>query len=1559
MQNFISSIENHTKNIDILMIPYNKKFDKNISTITTTATARSATNNSTTQNHTNKSEYAFKKSLNTLLRLCNTEPRRNLSKSAGKANEAYKLRQLIQKHKALLLLSIDESETQSGIVSDIILIVSNNTTIRRDSSTFDAEFFVLVAIGKRQKYSPRRTEPYLAGQYHALNKLQSKPKIGGCNIKAYVKDGRNLTHFNHLISNMMNDNDTVNMICDLIDYLITLNSNHSIEIDGRSSLICNDQNIDFKNKHYEPMSDDATDANTSKQAKRTSKIPTYVKFEDLLRLSEWEKTVLRTGVRPRMRLCGGGEDSINNNNSAWGAPGTSNTGGSWGTMNSQQTGAWGTSPQSGPNTGAVGATLKQQQQPQMNPNVTANSTGGHPITESTEPNAWAAGNPVNSNNTIAQNHPSGASSSLNVTNNANPLQQQQPQQQQQQQQPQQQQQQPQSQQPSQQQLVESPATQPNPKLERLNTMIEALHSLDGWGSENVNQDTRWDVPASPEPGSKTDPNSATSGPTAGIPMWKTNTGTELWEANLRNGGQMPQQQPVQKTPWGPSTNIGGTWGEDDDANEPGNVWNGASGPNPTATTAQSGAQQQPSWNATATGIGWPGPTPNTIKKDNDWNSTNPSREWDQRNAPPVGAPSSTNTMDPTNIDMRNMRIAGALDGNREIRGDPRGISGRLNGNVNLWEQHQLPGMVPNKIPPANTPNTPAGGGQWPANQIPGHNKVPSGWDDASTQGIRRNVDDGTALWGQNNLGRQNTNTSNWKEPPENLQRNSVQRNSITGGNVPGPVSGRLGAAGPMKPDNLWGQNNIAGRGGNGWEEGGVNNWEEKNTGSLWNDNASAGGWNKGKQMGPNWNDTSGDMGSEWGVVHAGGINKQQLGKMNPLEFIRNSKPYRMLCDMGFKKEDVETVLRISNMNLEESIEMLQRTGSCDWRRTDDHGPTFNAQFGDRFSVAGNSALPFPQNNQNVLSGFGGNPNINSYNNMKFNTGHGNGPNGATPGGFGQPPTLNQNAQSQPSTQQLRMLVQQIQMAVQHGYLNHQILNQPLAPQTLLLLNQLLNHIKQLQVMQSNLSRSGGGGVNAVQISLAITKLKSQIGNLQNQITAQQSIYVKQQQQQNNANPGPGGVHPGNDIFRTPGDLSGLPGHFADMALKDNANPFPSSGSTSQQSRLNQWKLPSTSSEKDIDLADFPRAPGPTSKPVAGLGGIDDGTWSNGRSNMGDGWPDSNSQDNKDWTNTDAFTDLVPEFEPGKPWKGTQTTRIEDDPTITPGSVARSPLSIAAAKDSNLFANSSNTNNNINNNTTNSKTSPTESITSATWSYNSNVTHGGFGSSKMSKNPWPESIVPPPDLWDSALNKNRVAPPGLKTGGGKLDTNGWNPSHGPGGGPVNPGWSNNAVPWSSTWILLKNLTTQIDGSTLRTLCMQHGPLLAFHVYLNHGIALCKYTSRDEANKAQLALNNCMLGNTTICAEIPTENDVQNIMQRLGPPSGPNGLTAGQSGGQNWRLGAAAQSQVTRTPADAWGSAWPSSASGSNLWAPLDGPADRGTPANLNSFLPESLLGTELN
>lgn len=117
-------------------------------------------------------------------------------------------------------------------------------------------------------------------------------------------------------------------------------------------------------------------------------------------------------------------------------------------------------------------------------------------------------------------------------------------------------------------------------------------------------------------------------------------------------------------------------------------------------------------------------------------------------------------------------------------------------------------------------------------------------------------------------------------------------------------------------------------------------------------------------------------------------------------------------------------------------------------------------------------------------------------------------------------------------------------------------------------------------------------------------------------------------------------------------------------------------------------------------------------------------------------------------------------------------------------------------------------------------------------------------------------------------------------------------------------------------------------------MQHGPLQNFHLYLNHGIALCKYLSREEANKAQQALNNCVLGNTTICAESPTDSEVQTILQHLGVPGGNNnnnnnmnnsinnnninnnmGSTGGGVGNNNnaqpWRTGGSQQSNVRST------------------------------------------------
>jgi len=153
-------------------------------------------------------------------------------------------------------------------------------------------------------------------------------------------------------------------------------------------------------------------------------------------------------------------------------------------------------------------------------------------------------------------------------------------------------------------------------------------------------------------------------------------------------------------------------------------------------------------------------------------------------------------------------------------------------------------------------------------------------------------------------------------------------------------------------------------------------------------------------------------------------------------------------------------------------------------------------------------------------------------------------------------------------------------------------------------------------------------------------------------------------------------------------------------------------------------------------------------------------------------------------------------------------------------------------------------------------------------------------------------------------------------------------------------------------LLKNLTPQIDGSTLKTLCIQHGPLKNFHLFLNNGIAIVMYASGREATKAQKALNNCLLGNTTIQANMTSEAEANSIIQQLGGGGQQNSRGATPSSvSNNMALPKSTSSN------DMWGNSMvPTSIySGNSIWgAPsASGPGtgeDGGQP-----YLPGDLLG----
>lgn len=694
---------------------------------------------------------------------------------------------------------------------------------------------------------------------------------------------------------------------------------------------------------------------------------------------------------------------------------------------------------------------------------------------------------------------------------------------------------PQQQQPQQPQQAQptGPSATKN-QLEQLNTMREALFSQDGWGCQHVNQDTSWEVPGSPDPNllKPSDAVGVGVSGTGGPGGWKAtiNNGTELWEHNLRNGGQ-PPAPPVQKTPWGhtPSTNLGGTWGEDDDTAETGNVWTGTPSSNPVtpqwggpagAGGGVGGVSVGPSGGVGSgggvapvapnvppgggtTGM-WPAPSPVVKKEVNDWSNTPAAGNWGVSN-PIAGA------------EPREMRTPSAdprlIDPREQMRGDPRGISGRLNGTTEMWghgmaQHNQMSALNKMSVAAGGNGSGGAAPGQWSGGSLPKDIPIakPSGWEEPSPPNQRARFDDGTSLWSQRQQQQRpgglqgvglggaggggnaggGLGSGQWKEMPDTINRNMMR----SGNTVTGPTQPMSQARGPLglKPD-TWGPTGGGGRNGvSGWEDNaGAHNWEDKMTGgsggggtgggqsSQWGDSTSVWNKNKSNQM---WPDGGADL-TDWSGVHG-----KEPPKIPGGGDLLRSDQYRILYQMGYKKEDIELALRVNNLNIDDALEMLkQRTsGGLDaWGRHDDHNSNFDQFPGaGRFPGVGQqppSGMPFPPNNPagNLLGPSGGagagvNPaalaasvgNLQPLQLPKYlNQG------GPGAGGFKQPPPPVHANQSRggggvsgPHT--LRMLVEQIQMAVQAGHLNPQILNQPLAPQTLVLLSQLLTGIKVCQ-----------------------------------------------------------------------------------------------------------------------------------------------------------------------------------------------------------------------------------------------------------------------------------------------------------------------------------------------------------------------------------------------------------------------------------------------------------------------------------------------------------------
>uniref|UniRef100_A0A8C7QA72 Trinucleotide repeat containing adaptor 6B n=1 Tax=Oncorhynchus mykiss TaxID=8022 RepID=A0A8C7QA72_ONCMY len=302
----------------------------------------------------------------------------------------------------------------------------------------------------------------------------------------------------------------------------------------------------------------------------------------------------------------------------------------------------------------------------------------------------------------------------------------------------------------------------------------------------------------------------------------------------------------------------------------------------------------------------------------------------------------------------------------------------------------------------------------------------------------------------------------------------------------------------------------------------------------------------------------------------------------------------------------------------------------------------------------------------------------------------------------------------------------------------------------------------------------------------------------------------------------------------------------------------------------------------------------------------------GMPTQGDNW--HRTPGNKMGSKPQGTSSWPPEFQPGVPWKGIQSIDPESDPYMTPGSMMGipGPSSLNDTEHQLLRDN----------------TEPNPSLNTllpspGAWPYSAsdsplNNAHNSANYTEY-KTSWPPEPIGHNKMWKTNRNQQSQQlprpPPGLTNqkqaspSRGPWQARGWGSSSGIQETRYGPGsaWSDGGTSRGSCWLVLCNLTPQIDGSTLRTICMQHGPLLTFHLGLTQGSALIRYSTPQEAAKAQSALHMCVLGNTTILAKFVSEEEVARYFahsQAGGAGSSGAAGAPGSSGGQGGPTGTGA-------------------------------------------------------
>ncbi|XP_039082527.1 trinucleotide repeat-containing gene 6C protein isoform X3 [Hyaena hyaena] len=602
--------------------------------------------------------------------------------------------------------------------------------------------------------------------------------------------------------------------------------------------------------------------------------------------------------------------------------------------------------------------------------------------------------------------------------------------------------------------------------------------------------------------------------------------------------------------------------------------------------------------------------------------------------------------------------------------------------------------------------------------------------------------------------------------------------------------------------------------------------------------------------------------------------------------------------------------------------------------------------------------------------------------------------------------------------------QLLQFAAKNIGLNPALLTSPINPQHMTMLNQLYQlqlayqrlQIQQ-QMLQAQRNVSGPMRQQEQQVARTITNLQQQIQQHQRQLA--QALLVKPPPPPPHLSLHPSAGKSAMDSFPPHPQAPGLP----DLQTKEPQSspstfaPYPLAGlnpnmnvssmdvtgglsvkdPTPSQSRLPQWthpnpmdNLPGAAPPLDQNPSKHGAIPGGLSIGPPAKSSIDDsyGRYDLIQSSESPASPPvavphswSRAKSDSDKISNGSSINWPPEFHPGVPWKGLQNIDPENDPDVTPGSVPTGPTINTTIQDVNRYLLKS------------GGSSPPSSQSAALPSSSAwPLSASGYARSFSSIAPAPSIAGKLSDIkstWSSGpashtqaslshelwkVPRNTTAPtrppPGLTNpkpsstwGTSPL---GWSSAYSSGSA-----WSTDASGRTSSWLVLRNLTPQIDGSTLRTLCLQHGPLVTFHLNLTQGNAVVRYSSKEEAAKAQKSLHMCVLGNTTILAEFAGEEEVNRFLaqgQAVPPTSGwQSGTGAGQtrlgtSGGSHGLVRAdtghwSAPCLAGKGSSDLlWGGVPQYS---SSLWGPPSSDDGRviGSPTPLNTLLPGDLLSGE--